>query len=197
MRIMPARCSIVWHFRTDETRGFQRYAPHLPSAEEMVLFNRSWYNRAGVERVMGFCTKAELAEFFEAVVPSSACLSTRASRSSSNYLDISKDEQGRRLEERRADPLKQWKVSPIDQVAVKRWKAYSRARNEMLARTHNDVTPWFVVRADDKRETRLNVIRHILARIDCPAKDEHAASPDERIVFPYDDSCVAEGHLAA
>jgi polyphosphate kinase 2 (PPK2 family) len=147
--------------------------------------------------VMGFCTDAELAQFFEAVVPFERMLVDSGIQILKYYLDISKDEQRRRLADRRADPLKQWKLSPIDQVAVKRWGAYSRARNEMLARTHNDVTPWFVVRADDKRKTRLNVIRHILARIDCPAKDEHAASPDERVVFPFDDSCVAEGRLAA
>ena len=175
---------------------FQRYAAQLPSAQEMVLFNRSWYNRAGVERVMGFCTDAELAQFFEAVVPFERMLVDSGIQILKYYLDISKDEQRRRLEERRTDPLKQWKVSPIDQVALKHWSAYSRARNEMLARTNNDMTPWFVVRADDKRETRLNVIRHILARIDCPKKDEHAASPDVQILFPYHDSCVSEGLLA-
>jgi polyphosphate kinase 2 len=175
---------------------FQRYAAHLPSAEEMVLFNRSWYNRAGVERVMGFCTDTELAQFFDAVVPFERMLVDSGIQILKYYLDISQDEQRRRLEERRTDPLKQWKVSPIDQVALKHWNAYSRARNKMLARTSNDVTPWFVVRADHKREARLNVIRHILARIDCPEKDEHAASPDVQIVFPYDDSCVSEGLLA-
>jgi polyphosphate kinase 2 len=175
---------------------FQRYSAHLPSAEEMVLFNRSWYNRAGVERVMGFCTDAELAQFFETVVPFEHMLVDSGIQILKYYLDISKDEQRRRLEERRTDPLKQWKVSPIDQVALKHWSAYSRNRNEMLARTNSAVTPWFVVRADDKRETRLNVIRHILARIDCPEKDEHAASPDLEVVFPYDDSCVSEGRLA-
>ena len=106
---------------------FQRYAAFLPSAEEMVLFNRSWYNRAGVERVMGFCTKAELAEFFEAVVPFERLLVDSGIQILKYYLDISKAEQRRRLEERRADPLKQWKVSPIDRVALKHWRAYSRA----------------------------------------------------------------------
>ena len=163
----------------------------------MVLFNRSWYNRAGVERVMGFCTDAELAQFFEAVVPFEHMLVDSGIQILKYYLDITKDEQRRRLDERRTDPLKQWKVSPIDGVALKRWNAYSRARNEMLARTHNDRTPWFIVRADDKRAARLNVIRHILARVDCPEKDEHAASPDVRVVFPYDDSCVSRGLLAA
>ena len=176
---------------------FQRYTPHLPSAEEMVLFNRSWYNRAGVERVMGFCNEDELGEFFEAVVPFEQMLVNSGIQILKYYLDISKDEQRRRLEERRIDPLKQWKVSPIDRVALKKWSAYSRARSEMLARTNNEATPWYVVRADDKRETRLNVIRHILAQIDCPKKDAHAASPDERVVFPYDASCESDGRLAA
>jgi len=176
---------------------FQRYAPHLPSAEEMVLFNRSWYNRAGVERVMGFCSEAELAQFFESVVPFEQMLVDSGIQILKYYLDISKKEQARRLEKRRTDPLKQWKVSPIDDSALKHWGAYTRARNEMLAHTNNDVTPWFVVRADQKREARLNVIRHILDRIDCPDKDKHAASPNEAIVFPYDESCVSEGRLAA
>ena len=176
---------------------FQRYVPHLPSAEEMVLFNRSWYNRAGVERVMGFCTEGEVGQFFQAVVPFEQMLVDSGIQILKYYLDISKGEQRRRLEERRTDPLKQWKVSPIDQVALKHWRAYSKARIEMLARTSNEVTPWFIVRADDKREARLNVIRHILARIDCPEKDAHAASPDARIVFPYDAACESDGRLAA
>ena len=176
---------------------FQRYVAQLPSAEEMVLFNRSWYNRAGVERVMGFCSDAELAQFFEAVVPFERMLVDSGVQILKYYLDISKAEQRRRLEARRNDPLERWKVSPIDQVALKKWNAYSRARDEMLARTNNAVTPWFVVRADDKRETRLNVVRHILARVECPQKDEHAASPDVRIVFPYNDSCVSERRLAS
>jgi len=84
----------------------------------------------------------------------------------------------------------------VEHVALKRWNAYSRARNEMLARTHTRVTPWFIVRADDKRAARLNVIRHILSRIDCPDKDEHEASPDAEIVFPYDERCMSRGRLA-
>ena len=156
----------------------------------MVLFNRSWYNRAGIERVMGFCTPAELGEFFAGAVPFARMLVDSGIQILKYYLDISKDEQRRRLEQRRTDPLKQWKRSPIDRVALKHWNAHSEARNEMLARTHNPITPWFVVRADDKRETRLNVIRHLLARIECPGKDQHAATPDDRIVFPYDEACA-------
>ena len=176
---------------TDRDRSswyFQRYASYLPSAEEMVLFNRSWYNRAGVERVMGFCTEEEAQQFLENVVSFEHMLVGSGLQILKYYLDISKGEQRRRLKDRRNDPLKQWKVSPIDSVALERWDGYTLARNEMLARTHNPMTPWFVVRANDKREARLNVIRHILARVDCPDKDEHAARPDEEVVFSYDPS---------
>jgi polyphosphate kinase 2 len=183
--------------RDERSWYFQRYTPHLPSAQEMVLFNRSWYNRAGVERVMGFCNEAQVAEFFAAVVPFERMLVDAGIQILKYYLDVSKAEQRRRLRERRTDPLKQWKISPIDRVASKRWNAYSRARNEMLSRTHDDVTPWFVVRADDKHAARLNVIRHILSRVDCPDKDEHAASPDARVVFPYDERCLTDGRLSA
>ncbi|MEX2205872.1 MAG: polyphosphate kinase 2 [Myxococcota bacterium] len=182
--------------RDERSWYFQRFIPHLPSAQELVLFNRSWYSRAGVERVMGFCTEPDVARFFKAVIPFEQMLVDAGIQMLKYYLDISKAEQRRRLEERRTDPLKQWKSSPVDQVALRRWNAYSRARDEMLARTHNAVTPWFIVRADDKRAARLNVIRHVLSRVDCPEKDEHEASPDERIVFPYDERCASRGWLA-
>jgi len=165
---------------------FQRYAPYLPSAQEMVLMNRSWYNRAGVERVMEFCSDAEYEEFMNMVLPFEHMLVNSGIQVFKYYLDISKEEQIQRLNDRRTNPLKQWKVSPIDKVAVKHWDDYSAARNEMLLRTHNDVTPWFVVRADDKKRARLNVIRHLMSRVDCPDKDEHAADPDPNVVFAFD-----------
>jgi polyphosphate kinase 2 len=175
---------------------FQRYAPHLPSSQEMVLMNRSWYNRAGVERVMGFCTDAEYEEFMAMVLPFEHMLLKSGIQILKYYLDISKDEQKRRLKDRRRDPLKQWKVSPIDSVAVKHWDAYSGARNAMLERTHNEITPWYVVRADDKKRARLNLIRHVLSRIDCPDKDEHAARPDKEVVFAYDKAQLKSGVIA-
>jgi polyphosphate kinase 2 len=165
---------------------FQRYVPHLPSKQEMVLMNRSWYNRAGVEHVMGYCSDAEYDDFMESVLPFERMLVRSGIQLFKYYLDISKGEQKRRLESRRVDPLKQWKVSPIDEVALEHWNDYSAARNEMLAGTHNELTPWYVVRADDKRSARLNVISHLMARVECPDKDEHAADPDLRVVFPYD-----------
>ena len=128
---------------------FQRYTPYLPAAQELVLFNRSWYNRAGVERVMGFCSEEEYEEFMGSVLEFEHILVRSGIRLLKYYLDISKPEQKRRLEERKHDPLTQWKVSTLDNVALKKWKQYSRARDEMLARTHNAIAPWTIVRADD------------------------------------------------
>jgi len=144
---------------------FQRYVPYLPAAQELVLFNRSWYNRAGVERVMGFCSEAEHEEFMGSVAEFENMLVRSGIKLLKYYLDISKTEQKKRLEDRKSDPLKQWKISPIDDQAVKYWKAYSAARNEMLARTHNPTAPWTLVRADDKRLARLNIIKDVLSRL--------------------------------
>ncbi|MAD37074.1 MAG: polyphosphate kinase 2 [Tistrella sp.] len=175
---------------------FQRYVPYLPSNQEMVLMNRSWYNRAGVERVMGYCTDAEYEEFMRSVLPFEHMLVDAGIQVFKYYLDISKEEQKRRLKDRRIDPLKQWKISPIDKVAIKHWGDYSAARNEMFERTHNEITPWYVVRADDKKRARLNVIRHLMSLVDCPDKDEHAAKPDPEIVFAYDERQLENGAIA-
>lgn len=164
---------------------FQRYVQHLPAAQELVLFNRSWYNRAGVERVMGFCTDNEYENFMESVLPFEHLLIGSGIQIIKYYLDISKPEQKRRLRDRREDPLKQWKISPIDEAALEHWDAYSSARDEMLARTSSDLSPWIAVRADDKRVARLNVIRDILSRLTCPESDKHHAVPDPNIVFRY------------
>lgn len=175
---------------------FQRYVPHLPQTREMVLMNRSWYNRAGVERVMGYCTDVEYEEFTRSVLPFEHMLVDSGVQLFKYYLDISKEEQKRRLEDRRVNPLKQWKISPIDTVAIKHWDDYSAARNEMFVRTHNPITPWHVVRADDKKQARLNVIRHLMSLVDCPDKDKHAANPDPEIVFSYDDKHLINGGIA-
>ena len=176
---------------------FQRYAPHLPSAQEMVLFNRSWYNRAGVERVMGFCTEREYRSVLEAVLPFEHMLIASGIQIIKYYLDITRREQKKRLRERRDDPLKQWKVSPIDRLALKHWGAYSEARDEMLTHTSSPLSPWFVVRADDKRKARLNVISDLLARLACPETDKHLAVPDPRIVFRYNEARADARLLAA
>ncbi|KWF26781.1 polyphosphate kinase [Burkholderia diffusa] len=175
---------------------FQRYVPHLPVAEELVLFNRSWYNRAGVEHVMGFCTPEQLEEFLRSVPRFEAMLVDSGIRLLKYYLDITKGEQLMRLEARRRDPLKQWKISPIDEVAVKHWKAYSKARDTMLVRTHTAVAPWHIVRADDKKLARLNLIRHMLSRLDYCDKDENLVQPDPAVTFEFDPACIADGLLA-
>jgi polyphosphate kinase 2 len=175
---------------------FQRYVPYLPSAGEFVLFNRSWYNRAGVERVMGFCTPAQYEEFMRAVPAFETLLVEAGIRLFKYWLDIDKDEQKARLASRARDPLKQWKISPIDLAAQKKWKAYSQARNEMLAGTHTPVAPWIVVRANDKHEARLNVIRSLLSRLDYEGRDETLALPDPAIVFPYQNAALQNGLIA-
>jgi polyphosphate kinase 2 len=160
---------------------FQRFVPYLPAAQEFVVFNRSWYNRAGVERVMGFCTKAELATFFEMVVPFESMLVRDGMELRKYYLDISKSEQKKRLEARREDPLKQWKISPVDQAALKHWKDYSKARDEMFERTSHADGPWCVVAADVKKVARLELIRDLLASFEYPGKKGKLAQPDRRI----------------
>lgn len=165
---------------------FQRYVRHLPSAQELFLFDRSWYNRAGVERVMEFCTDAEYESFLQEVVPFEHMLIGSEIQILKYWLDISKKEQKRRLRDRRHDPLKQWKSSPIDDVALKYWDAYTEARDFMLARTSSPLSPWIVVRADDKHIAHLNVIRDVLARLACPQTNKHLAVPDLNVVFPYD-----------
>jgi polyphosphate kinase len=175
---------------------FQRYVRYLPAAGEMVLFNRSWYNRAGVEPVMGFCTKAETREFLDTVPSFEAMLIRSGIRLFKYYLDIEKAEQKHRLRERRRDPLKQWKLSPVDAKAPALWKAYSKARNEMLAATHAPLAPWTIVRADDKHQSRLNLIRDLLQRLPYRGQDRHLAAPDPRIVFAYDPAYVKNGMIA-
>jgi len=165
---------------------FQRYVPHLPAAQELVLFNRSWYNRAGVERVMGFCTEADYEEFMRSVVDFERMLVRSEIKLLKYYLDIDKPEQKTRLEDRKADPLKRWKTSPIDDEALHRWKEYSQARDDMLLRSNSSVAPWTLVRANDKRAARLNVIKDILNRLQYAGKDEQLVEPDSQIVFPYD-----------
>jgi polyphosphate kinase 2 len=175
---------------------FQRYVPHLPSAHEMALFNRSWYNRAGVEHVMKFCTAREYEAFLREVLPFEHMLIGSGIQIMKYYLDIGQEEQKARLRDRRTDPLKRWKTSPIDDVAVEHWKQYSRARDRMLAETSSPKSPWIVVHADDKKAARLNVVRDLISRLACPETDKHLASPDRKIVFQYDSRHSGSRQLA-
>ncbi len=182
--------------REEHSWYFQRYIPYLPAAGEIVLFNRSWYNRAGVERVMGFCTKDETEEFLETVPQFEAILVRGGITVLKYYLDITKHEQKKRLAERRKDPLKQWKLSPIDAKAPKLWKAYSKARDQMFERTHAEISPWTVVRADDKDRARLNIIRDLLWRLEYPGRHRKLQRPNPAVVFGYDPSYYARGLIA-
>jgi polyphosphate kinase 2 len=157
---------------------FQRYIPHLPAAGEIVLFDRSWYNRAGVERVMGFCTPDELEEFYRSVPELERMLIRSGIVLVKYWFSISDDEQYRRFKMRMEDPLKQWKLSPMDLESRRRWEDYTKAKEEMLERTHIAEARWWVVEGDDKRRARLNCIHHLLHQI--PYRDV----PHEPVVLP-------------
>jgi polyphosphate kinase 2 len=175
---------------------FQRYTRHLPAAQELVLFNRSWYNRAGVEHVMGFCTNEEYHEFLETVPGYEQMLVRSGIKLLKYYLDISRDEQKKRLKARQQDPLKQWKSSPIDKAAQKYWDEYSQARNIMFARTHHLAAPWTVVRSDCKQSARLNIIKDMLFRLEYKGKNESLVLPDADIVFNYAETYLQKGLIA-
>jgi polyphosphate kinase 2 len=156
----------------------QRYLPHMPAAGEVVIFDRSWYNRAGVERVMGFCSEDQVQKFLK-VVPLFEKLMVESGIILLKYwLEVSEAEQTRRLASRIDDGRKIWKLSPMDLKSYSRWYDYSRARDEMFAATDTDFAPWHVARSDDKRRARLNIIRHLLSRI--PYKD----APREKVKLP-------------
>lgn len=148
---------------------FQRYVPYLPAAGEMVLFDRSWYNRAGVERVMGFCTDHEVAEFFHSCPEFERMLIRSGIVLLKYWFSVSDEEQERRFQSRIHDPTKRWKLSPMDLESRRRWVDYSRAKDEMFAYTDIKQAPWYVVNADSKKRARLNCIRHLLNAI--PYKD--------------------------
>ncbi|OYV50969.1 MAG: polyphosphate kinase 2 [Rhodospirillales bacterium 20-60-12] len=175
---------------------FQRYVPHLPAAGEIVIFNRSWYNRAGVEKVMGFCTDAQYEEFMNSIGPFQAMLHQAGIITIKYYLDITKHEQKKRLKARATDPLKQWKISPIDEKAQKYWDEYSAARNAMLSRTHSAETPWVVVRANDKKIARLNILRDLVLRLDHRDASLPKDFPDPMILRSFEPLCITDGFLA-
>ena len=163
---------------------FQRYVVELPTAGEWVIFNRSWYNRAGVEKVMGFCTDAQYKQFMATVNEFESLLVGSGIQLIKCYLDIDKEEQAKRLKDRATDPLKQWKVSPVDQKAQKMWNKYSIARDLMLKQTSSEDAPWTVIDANDKKLTHLNIIRDLLSRVKYPGKDQQILKVDSAIVLP-------------
>lgn len=149
---------------------FQRYVQHLPSAGEIVLFDRSWYNRAGVEPVMGFCSKAEHHEFLKEVPEFEQMLVKSGVILMKFYFSVSKKEQARRFKKREFDPLKQYKLSPVDKESQDLWDRYTIAKFSMLMSSNTDIAPWTIVRSDDKKQARLNCIKHILGQVKYPKK---------------------------
>ena len=167
---------------------FQRYVDWLPAAGEQVLFDRSWYNRAGVEPVMGFCTPEQTTKFLKNVPLFEEQLVEDGIRLFKFYLSIGREMQMKRFHDRRHDILKRWKLSPVDLEAIKRFDAYTEARNRMLETTSTKAAPWRVVLANDKRRTRVNVIRSVLHRLDYSGKDEKALGDiDAKIVLNAED----------
>lgn len=171
---------------SDIERGqwyFQRYIEHLPTAGEMVFFDRSWYNRAGVERVMGFCTPSEHLEFMRQTPQLERMLANSGIRLYKYWFSVSREEQLRRFVSRRDDPLKHWKLSPIDIKSLDMWDEYTEAKNTMFFHTDTADSPWVVIKSDDKKRARLNCMRHFLHSLPYPDKDPHVASaPDPLIV---------------
>ena len=168
---------------------FQRFVRFLPGADEFVVFNRSWYNRAGVERVMGFATKEQIEDFMENVVFFEQMLVNDGVELRKYYLDISKGEQKKRLAAREKSPLKSWKVSPIDAVATKKWREYSQARDDMFHRTSHSAAPWHIVHSDVKKTARLEFLRDLLAGFSYPHKNEKLTQPNRAVVFPWRKGC--------
>jgi polyphosphate kinase 2 len=171
---------------TDRERGqwyFQRYAEQLPASGELVLFDRSWYNRAGVEPVMGFCSQSDADDFlaqapdFEKMLVNSGIVLFKF------WLNIGREMQLKRFHERRHDPLKIWKLSPIDYAALGKWDEYTRARDKSLKATSRPFAPWIVVLSNDKRRARLSIIRHILAALDYPGKDKAAVGRTDPLIL--------------
>jgi polyphosphate kinase 2 len=170
--------------RREQTQWyFQRYVDHLPAEGEIVLFDRSWYNRAGVERVMGYCTDEQYEEFMFQAPLFEQLLVRDKIHLFKFWFSVSQGEQHTRFLIRRIDPVRQWKLSPIDVASLSRWDDYTAARNRMFASTDSDLAPWTVVKSNDKRRGRLNAIRHVLAAIDYEGKDlDVVGVPDPLIV---------------
>ena len=162
---------------------FQRYIQQLPTRGEMVLFDRSWYNRAGVERVMDFCTRLEYLEFMRQTPALERMLADSGIHLFKYWFSVSRDEQRRRFEARAGSPLKRWKLSPIDKESLSLWEEYTEAKETMFFYTDTRDAPWTVVRSDDKRRARINCMRHFLDSIDYPDKNEEVVvTPDSQVV---------------
>ena len=184
---------------TDHERGqwyFQRYIKHLPTAGEMVFFDRSWYNRAGVERVMGFCNSLEYLEFMRQVPDLERMLTRSGIRLFKYWFSVTREEQERRFTSRLQDPLKQWKLSPIDQQSRDKWAEYTDAKEAMFFYTDTADAPWTIIKSDDKKRARLNCMQHFLSQLDYPRKDTGVVrGPDPLIVGASSQVIEKDRHL--
>lgn len=170
---------------TEEELGqwyFQRYVRHLPTKGELVLFDRSWYNRAGVERVMGFCTPEQYDEFMRSVPLFEQMLVHSGIRLFKYWFSVTKEEQETRFKSRAVDPLKQWKLSPIDKLSHDKWDSYTEAKEEMFARTDTPHASWTVIKSNDKKRARVNCMKDFLSRLPYPEKNHELLLPDPMIV---------------
>ncbi|MEH6471659.1 MAG: polyphosphate kinase 2 [Halopseudomonas sp.] len=182
----PRGCRVVALEKPSEREQtqwyFQRYVNHLPAGGEMVLFDRSWYNRAGVERVMGFTTKQKVISHLRATPEFERLLIGSGTRMIKFWFSVSKKEQERRFNKRETDPLKQWKLSPVDKESQGKWDGYTRAKEDMFFYTSTPESPWVIIKSDDKKRARINAIRYLLNQFDYPGKDDAALQMDRRIV---------------
>jgi polyphosphate kinase len=170
---------------TEEERGqwfFQRYIKHLPTAGEIVLYDRSWYNRAGVERVMEFCEPVEYLEFMRQTPEFERMLTRSGIHLFKYWFSVTQDEQRARFASRETDPLKQWKLSPIDRASLDKWGDYTEAKEAMFFYTDTADAPWTVIRSNDKKRARLNCMKHFLAAFDYPGKDLSVATPPDPLI---------------
>ncbi|MEL6583728.1 MAG: polyphosphate kinase 2 [Pseudomonadota bacterium] len=184
---------------TDEEKTqwyYQRYIEHLPSAGEIVLFDRSWYNRAGVERVMGFCDPTEYLEFMRQTPELERMLSRSGIRLFKYWFSVTQEEQRRRFASRETDPLKQWKLSPIDRASLDKWDDYTEAKEAMFFYTDTKDAPWTVIKSNDKKRARLNCMLHFLDTIPYPGRDHRVArKPDAKIVATAQHVILQEEHI--
>ena len=170
---------------TDEERGqwfFQRYVKHLPTSGEIVLYDRSWYNRAGVERVMSFCEPVDYLEFMRQTPEFERMLTRSGIHLFKYWFSVTQEEQRARFESRKTDPLKQWKLSPIDRASLDKWDDYTEAKEAMFFYTDTADAPWTVIRSNDKKRARLNCMRHFLASFDYPGKNHEVATPPDPLI---------------
>ncbi len=175
---------------------FQRYIQHLPAAGEIVMFDRSWYNRAGVERVMGFCTPQDYLEFMRQCPQVEQMMVRSGIRLFKYWFSVTREEQARRFKSREHDPLKQWKLSPIDKASMDRWEDYTEAKEAMFFYTDTADAPWTIIKSDDKKRARLNCMQHFLSQLPYPDKNRHVVhGPDPLIVGSSQHVIGSDNHI--